>query len=56
MSKKIIELETNRLRLRQWRESDFEFLANYFADEESAKYVGGTKTRKEAWRLMATYI
>lgn len=52
----MIDLQTKRLRFRQWREADFEPFANYFADEEKAKYVGGQKSREEAWRLMATYI
>lgn len=52
----MIELETERLNFRQWRESDFGDFSNYFADEETAKYVGGKKTREEAWRLMASYI
>ena len=51
-----MELETNRLKLRLWRESDFKIFADYFTDEESAKYVGGRKTAEEVWRLMAAYI
>lgn len=49
-------LETSRLRLRQWQTSDFEYFEAYFGREETAKYVGGTKTKEEAWRLLATYI
>jgi len=52
----MIDLQTERLKFRQWRETDFESFADYFADEENAKYVGGQKSREEAWRLMATYI
>lgn len=52
----MVELETDRLKLRQWRESDFNHFAKYFDDDENVKYVGGKKTREEAWRLMATYI
>lgn len=51
-----MKLETERLILRQWREADFETFAAYFSNEETAKYVGGKKTREEAWRLMAAYI
>ncbi len=50
------DLQTERLKFRQWREADFESFADYFADEENAKYLGGKKSREEAWRLMATYI
>lgn len=50
------QLETDRLILRQWQESDFEHLKYYYSKEETAKYVGGVKSPEEAWRLMATYI
>ena len=50
------KLESNRLLLRQWKETDFEAFASYYANEELAQYVGGVKTREEAWRLMASYI
>ena len=48
--------ETARLLLRPWLASDFEPLATYFADPGLAKYVGGVKTKEEAWRLLASYI
>lgn len=50
------DLQTKRLRFRQWREDDFESFVNYFADEKRAQYLGGQRSREEAWRLMATYI
>lgn len=56
MDNRIVELETERLKLRQWRESDFEYFVNYYSDEETARYVGGRKTQEEAWRLLAAYI
>ena len=34
-------LETARLRLRQWREADFDAFARYYADAETARFVGG---------------
>ncbi len=49
-------LETPRLRFRQWQSNDFPFFADYFSDEEQTKYLGGTKTKEQAWRLMASYI
>ena len=52
----MICLETKRLKFRQWQNADFDTFSIFFADEASAKYVGGKKTREEAWRLMATYI
>ncbi|HAS44405.1 MAG TPA: N-acetyltransferase [Microscillaceae bacterium] len=52
----MIDLTTDRLKLRQWSASDFEAFAHFFADAANAHYVGGQKSREEAWRLMATYI
>lgn len=52
----MIGLETERLIFRQWRKSDYESFADFYSDEENARFVGGTKTPEEAWRLMATYI
>lgn len=51
-----MELESERLVLRQWRSSDFEHFVNYFSDEALCRYVGGTKNQEEAWRLLASYI
>ncbi|MEL6868116.1 MAG: GNAT family N-acetyltransferase, partial [Bacteroidota bacterium] len=52
----MIGLETDRLIFRQWQKADYPILANFFSDEENARYVGGVKTPEAAWRLMATYI
>jgi len=49
-------IETNRLRLRLWKEEDFELFAKYFSDEANAKYVGGQKDNNEAWRYLALLI
>ena len=46
-------LETERLILRAWRQSDFEPYAEFFASEAS-RMVGGPVHRNEAWRKMAT--
>lgn len=48
-------LETERLRLREWREADFEPFAAIYADEEQARYIGGVHPRDEAWRRMACF-
>lgn len=50
------EVETERLLLRQWRESDFEPYAEYYSDEEMARFVGGPCDRPAAWRRMASLI
>lgn len=49
-------IETKRLRLRQWAESDFPNFARYYADEDNARYVGGQKDADQAWRHMALQI
>lgn len=50
------EIKTERLLLRQFEERDFEPYADYFADKETAKYVGGHCDPDKAWRRMATLI
>ena len=45
-------IETERLILREWRESDFDAYADFRADTEACKYVG-VLNRGEAWRAMA---
>jgi RimJ/RimL family protein N-acetyltransferase len=49
-------LETERLRLREWREADLSAFADFWADEVTARFVGGTCARDDAWRRMAMYI
>jgi len=55
---KSIELETERLLLRMWREeTDFETYAQMCADEDIMRYIGGkTMSPVEAWRHMAFLI
>lgn len=50
------EVETERLQLRQWKEQDFAPFAEYYADKEKAKYVGGQKKLDAAWRHFALQI
>ena len=50
------ERQTQRLLLRQWEASDFEAYADYYADEKTARYVGGVSDRDQAWRRMASLI
>ena len=51
----MVGLETERLRFRQWKESDFEEIRIFFSSEEHARFVGGLKNQEDSWRLMATY-
>jgi len=52
----LIELQTDRLKFRQFNEDDFETYAAYYADEKLARFIGGVRTRDEAWRKMASLI
>jgi RimJ/RimL family protein N-acetyltransferase len=46
-------LETERLRLRAWREGDLDAFAAFCSDEATAQFVGGTCNREDAWRRIA---
>jgi RimJ/RimL family protein N-acetyltransferase len=50
------EIETERLKLRQWNENDFDSFARYYANEDNARYVGGNKDLDQAWRTLALHI
>ena len=49
-------IETDRLKLRLWNETDFDQFAEYYADENNAKYLGGKKNIDDAWRHFALQI
>ena len=55
---KIPELETPRLRMRAWRNSDLDAYAPMCADAEVMRYIGTgvTQTPPEAWRAMASFL
>ena len=52
------QLETERLKLRMWRESDIDAYADMCADPVVMRYLGPGKvmTRHEAWRSMAVFV
>jgi RimJ/RimL family protein N-acetyltransferase len=50
------ELETDRLRMRVWRDADAGPWAEFCANEATAKFVGGRCGPDDAWRRMATYV
>ncbi len=52
----ITEIETERLLLRQFCQSDIDAFAAFSAEEESMRYIGGACDREEAWRRMAINI
>ncbi|HSO48442.1 MAG TPA: GNAT family N-acetyltransferase [Rhizobiaceae bacterium] len=49
-------LETARLVLREFRESDFDAFCSIYADETNARYIGGRKTRFACWEKMTALI
>jgi RimJ/RimL family protein N-acetyltransferase len=49
-------LETDRLRLRAWREDDLGAFADFCANDATARFVGGTGNRQNAWRRMAMFL
>lgn len=53
----MIQLETERLLLRMWREDDFAAYARMCADPEVMRFLGGKPfTRAEAWRHLAYVV
>ena len=51
------ELETERLKLRMWRESDLDDYAGLSADPAVMQYLGGRVfSRADAWRSMAFFM
>ena len=48
-------LQTDRLLLRGWRETDLEALALFYADEESTRFIGGARNLNGAWRNLAAF-
>lgn len=51
-----IELETERLRLRQFCEGDFDALVENHADPELTRFLGGPATAPETWRWLLSML
>ncbi len=49
-------LETERLILRDWRESDHALVTEIYADEDHARYIGGAVSEDRAWRVLSNFI
>ena len=52
----ILKLETKRLVLRQWHNTDFIHFEEYYKDQDMSRFVGGLKSSEDSWRIMASYI
>lgn len=48
-------LETEHLRLREWRLDDFAAFAAFWSDPVMTRFVGGVQNQAQAWRKMAAY-
>ncbi len=49
-------LETERLILRAFRDEDHDAVADFYANDPGAAYVGGSTDRRGAWRVIATFV
>jgi len=49
-------LETERLRLRELRDGDVAGIAALYADESTAKFIGGVCDEEDAWRRMSMLV
>lgn len=55
MQNNLPEIRTDRLILRPPIKDDFEEWANFSADEQVMRFLGGTQARAAAWRTMAMH-
>lgn len=56
LSLDIPTLETERLRLRGFREGDLDAFAEFCSSESLTRFVGGTSDRGGTWRRIALYL
>lgn len=46
-------LDTERLVMRGWRDTDIDVVSAFYDDEQLTRFVGGTSPREDAWRRMS---
>lgn len=51
----IPEFTTERLVMRGFRDDDFPSFAGFYANEQTARFVGGVCSGEDAWRRMASF-
>jgi RimJ/RimL family protein N-acetyltransferase len=51
-----VELESERLRFRQWREADVDPLYDFYRDPQSQIVYGSDFSRADVWRRIALFI
>ena len=56
MNLSIPTLETERLWLRPFKDDDHDAVADFYANDSGALYVGGATDRRGAWRVIATFV
>jgi RimJ/RimL family protein N-acetyltransferase len=49
-------LDTERLRMREWRETDLPAFAVYYADEVTGRFLSSSSDPAEAWRRIALHV
>lgn len=52
----ILDLETDRLKFRQWTEGDYQPVRQFFSEKDHSQYVGGPLNAESSWRLLSNYI
>ncbi len=51
-----LQLESERLRFRQWSSDDFDVYADYYSEAATSQFVGGPCDRNLAWRRFACEV
>ncbi|MGI9424053.1 MAG: GNAT family N-acetyltransferase [Hyphomicrobiaceae bacterium] len=55
MAVNVPQIDTDRLRLRAFRNEDHAAYAAFLADEQATRFIGGVRDADAAWRIMAAF-